>query len=73
MKKFKYGCYSEDVASMVNTKLAEMMERKLDDYGTADLSETTRDQLVALLDYLNGARVLAKAIIQELMIEVETE
>ena len=62
----KYGYYTKEIAVMINRKLMDTLTDKLDDYSHCDLSETTRDQLIAVLDYMSGAVNMADAIVEEL-------
>lgn len=69
----KYGYYTTEIKSMINQKLMNTLTEKLEDYSNCDLSETTRDQLIAVLDYMAGAVQMAEAIIYELTKEDEED
>lgn len=69
----KYGYYTTEIKSMINKKLMDTLTEKLEDYSHCDLSETTRDQLIAVLDYMAGAVQMAEAIIYELTKEDEED
>jgi len=69
----KYGYYTTEIKSMINKKLMRTLTEKLEDYAHCDLSETTRDQLIAVLDYMAGAVQMAETIIYELEKEDEED
>ena len=69
----KYGYYTKEIAVMINEKLMNTLTEKLEGYSICDLSETTRDQLIAVLDYMAGSVQMAEAIIYELTKEDEDD
>ena len=65
----KYGYYTKEIITMINKNLLDAITEKLEDYSHVNLSETTRDQLIAVLDYMVGRAHMA----QEIIVELETE
>lgn len=62
----KYGAYTEEISAMIRQRLLEEITDLLECYGTEKLNDLTRDELIAILDRMDGMRVFAKAIIEEL-------
>lgn len=62
----KYGAYTEEISAMIRQRLLEETTDLLECYGTEKLNDLTRDELIAILDRMDGMRVFAKAIIEEL-------
>lgn len=62
----KYGAYTEEISAMIRQRLLEEITDLLECYGTEKLSDVVRDDLIALLDRMDGMRAFANAIIEEL-------
>lgn len=71
MKDYKYGYYTEDIVAMIKRKTLERIEEKISFYNAMDLSETTRDELIAILDSISGIDEMSGILIEELSIEKE--
>lgn len=62
----KYGAYTKEITQMIEKRLLDEIKDSLELYSMEQLSDVVREDLIALLDRMDGMRVLAEAIIKEL-------